>query len=145
MQMVGNASISLAREIEAAVYPHWMQQLQWVETLAELAEYCECQPSQVRLITGNGWYLLAAERKRSVEVVDLCALPHTGPLGMREVFSSLALEWSGKTVEMDCRKSTSYPLVMRLVESYGIQVLEDEPWDWGGEEMRAIKLKFPRR
>lgn len=135
--------IKKVRAIEARVYPIFMRGLEDVETLQDLAEYCECSTKQVSLEVGDNWYLLVAEFRRRVEIVDLACV---GRIGMREVFrlsSLISTRYAGKLVELDARESTSYPLILKISTRNGWKILKDEPWEWGPETMHDMVIQIP--
>lgn len=133
--------IAHLRQIERAAYPPHMRQMQAVRSIEDLAEYCECRPDQVFVLSGEGWYFIAAEREGEVEVVDFASAG-----GCRDLFRVLAAvlaRWRGRKVAMDCRARTSYPLVLALVRRYQAVVLEDTSWYWGDDEMRRLVVLLP--
>jgi len=132
--------LSVLRHVERAAYPPHMRQMQYVRGVRDLAEYCECRPDQVFVLTGRDWYLLAAEREDEVEIVDFASAG-----GCREVFRVLATvvkRWRGRTIILDARHCTSYPLVMALTGRYGLRVVQDEVWHWGDESMHSLVLSW---
>lgn len=134
-------TLARIRRIEKAAYPPHMWQLQWVFRIKDLAEYCECRPDQVFVLTGQDWYLLAAEREDEVEVVDFASIG--GCRDILRVLATVVPRWRGRRVVMDARESTSYRLVMLLVRRYRLDVIEDELWFWGDEPMHSLVLDFP--
>ena len=126
------------RDIEAVAYPSFMQSICDCYTLKELADYCECRVSQLFCICGTNYYLLAANKKRSVEIVDFAS---TGRC--KELFKVMNIcleQFKNKRVTMDCRETTSYPIVTLLLKRKGISY-EDNPWEWGDEIMHEISFK----
>jgi len=132
--------LSHLKNIEASVYPKHMQMLQDCQSLCEVADYAECEVSDLIIQTGNNWYCIIADHGDWVEIVDLASV---GP--MRDIFSligSLRRRLAGKRIVMDARKRTSYPLVRLLIRRVGGKILEDEKWYWNGDEMRSLTIQW---
>lgn len=126
--------------IERQVYPVHMRQMQHIRDTADLADYCECRLDQLLTLSGEDWYLIAAERGDEVEIVDFASLK-----GCTDIFKILVRvvpRWRGRRIVLDARASTSYRLVLALVKRYKIQVVEDEMWHWGDEEMHHLVLQL---
>ena len=123
------------KDIEAVAYPSFMQSICDCDTLEELADYCECKVSQLFVICGNNYYLLAANKKRSVEIVDFASTGRCNELF--KVINICFEEFKNKRVTMDCRESTSYPIVTLLLKRKKVKY-EDNTWDWNGETMHEI-------
>ena len=121
--------------IEAASYPYHMCQMQHVVTLRDLQEYCESR--DVLVHQGPGWYIIGARHRREMEIVDIAG--SFGVSIMREL--NLFIEASKRTVFiLDAREGTSYRLIQTYERRGKITILEDEPWDWGGELMHAMRI-----
>ena len=127
------------KNIEAVAYPSFMQSICDCDTLEELANYCECKVSQLFVICGTNYYLLAANKKRSVEIVDFASTGRCSELF--KVMNICLEQFKNKKVTMDCRESTSYPIVTLLLKRKEVKY-EDNAWDWNGETMREIKFKL---
>ena len=128
------------RDIERAVYPAHMCSLQG-DSLECLAEYCECSIQQLFVLQGDGWYLLAAEHHRSVEICDLAALPGHEHAAMRGLLTA-GQRWTGKCITLDARETTSYPIIRRLARMGRITILKDEEYEWGLEVMHDMVLQL---
>ena len=127
------------KDIEAVAYPSFMQSICDCDTLEELADYCECKVSQLFVICGNNYYLLASNKKRSVEIVDFASTGRCNELF--KVINICFEEFKNKRVTMDCRESTSYPIVTLLLKRKKVKY-EDNAWNWNGETMHEIKFKL---
>lgn len=132
--------LSKLKKIERAAYPKFMQLINGCRNIEELADYCECSPQELFILCGEDWYLLAAEREDEVEVVDLASVGGMG-LEIIKVIKTSIKRWKGKTVKMDCRASTSYPILLRIVQRYGLSYT-DEVWFWEWEEMHSITVQL---
>lgn len=126
------------KKIESVAYPAYMQQMQECETLDDLAEYCECKPSQVRIINGSDWYLIYAEYKKSIEVVDFAS--ESGKCS--EIFKVVSALKTKKLITMDAKEDSSYPLVMKLAERGILNIIHDEIWYLGNVSMHELKIKW---
>ena len=123
------------KDIEAVAYPSFMQSICDCDTLEELADYCECKVSQLFVICGNNYYLLAANKQRSVEIVDFASTGRCNELF--KVINICFEEFKNKRVTMDCRESTSYPIVTLLLKRKKIKYT-DTTWYWEDEAMHEI-------
>lgn len=123
------------KDIEAVAYPSFMQSICDCDTLGDLADYCECKVSQLFCIINNNYYLLAANKKHSVEIVDFASTGRC--LEIFKIVSTLLKEFDGKNITMDCRESTSYPIVIKLLKREKIKYT-DTVWYWNGETMHEI-------
>lgn len=134
------ASLRRIKAIEAAAYPPSMRQLQNVATWKEVADYCECRAEELLVLSGESWYLLAAEHEDYVEIADLAA---TGGLGSAiwRIIAAAKGRWAGKTVVCDARQGTSYCLLKALERRGIVRVISETPWEWEDEKMFEVKLK----
>ena len=123
------------KDIEAVAYPSFMQSICDCDTLEELANYCECKVSQLFCIIGENYYLLAANKKHSVEIVDFASTGRC--LEIFKIVKIILKEFSRKKVIMDCRESTSYPIVIKLLKRKKIKYT-DTIWYWENEVMHEI-------
>ena len=62
--------IQMVKEIEKRAYPKYMQQMQHINNLKQLSDYCECSQNNVLLLAEKDWYLIIAKNKHYYEVVD---------------------------------------------------------------------------
>lgn len=125
------------KDIEVVAYPSFMRSICDCDNLEDLADYCECEVSEIFCICGENYYLLAANTKKSVEVVDFASTGRC--LELFKVINICFEQFKGKNVTMDCRESTSYPIVTLLLKRKGISY-SDEPWNWNGEIMHEISF-----
>ena len=123
------------KDIEAVAYPSFMQSICDCDTLEELADYCECKVCQLLCIINNNYYRLAANKKHSVEIVDFASTGRC--LEIFKIVSTLLKEFDGKKITMDCRESTSYPIVIKLLKREKIKYT-DTVWYWENEVMHEI-------
>ena len=123
------------KDIEAVAYPSFMQSICDCDTLEELANYCECKVSQLFCICSTNYYLLAANKKRSVEIVDFASTGRCPELF--KVMNICLEQFKNKKVTMDCRESTSYPIVTLLLKRKKIKYT-DTTWYWEDEAMHEI-------
>ena len=123
------------KDIEAVAYPSFMQSICDCDTLEELANYCECKVSQLFCICSTNYYLLAANKKRSVEIVDFASTGRCSELF--KVMNICLEQFKNKKVTMDCRETTSYPIVTLLLKRKKIKYT-DTTWYWEDEAMHEI-------
>lgn len=137
-------ALSFLKRVEACAYPPHMRMMQDYNTLSDLAEYCECKKREVFVICGEDYYLIAAEKGNEIEVVDMASLN-----GMGKVIFGLVRtcreRWAGKSIKMDLRESTSYPLLLSLSRRYGIKMTEEGTWEWEDEIMHCVSLSIPKQ
>lgn len=131
---------SKLRKIERLAYPAHMWQMQDVYSIKDLAEYCECSVSQVFCIIGEDYYLIAANKKRYIEIVDLASIGGIGGDVFR-IMNKVSRVSKGKKIILDARETTSYPLVKLFARRYLLQIVEDKEWMWGDEVMHSMVLK----
>lgn len=129
--------IALIKRIEAEKYPDNMQMLQDIVSIQDIADYCEVDIIDLGVYTySNGYMLLGLDRQeKRVEIVDMA-----GKFAMSDLLSVLSSlkEFTGWTVTVDARETTSYRFMQYLVKHGHLEILEDEPWNWDGEIMHAI-------
>lgn len=133
-------TISRISQVEAAAYPEFMCSLQDAASLEDVADYCECRPEQVYILSEETYYLLASE-KRVVEVADVACLPNT-TFPIFSVEPILRKRWAGKKIVADLREATSYRILPYLLRK-GWKLLRDKPWAWENEVMHEVHLKAP--
>ena len=133
------------KTIEAAAYANTCySQMQWVETWEDMADYMECDVEDIRMYCNDHFYLLVAEQEDYAEVVDLAR--SNGAADLVRVVR--ILESLDKPLEMDCRESTSYPILKFMEKTGRCQILKDEPYSWEDEifhEVRAVTTKALER
>jgi len=130
--------LSHLKRIEKAAYPSYMRMMQSCRSLEEIAEYAECDVSNLIIRTGENWYCIIADHGNWAEIVDMAA---EGV--MRDMFSlieTMRQQLSGKRIVLDARVSTTYPIIRRLAQRYRLSILRDEPWFWGEDEMREMEI-----
>ena len=125
------------KDIEVVAYPSFMRSICDCDDLEDVADYCECKVSEIFCICSENYYLLAANKEDSVEVVDFASTGRC--IELFKVINICLKQFEGKIVTMDCRELTSYPIVILLLKRKGISY-NDEPWDWNGEIMHEISF-----
>jgi hypothetical protein len=133
--MITKKTIRHLRKIERAVYPAYMQQMQDIRNVVDLAIYCEGRP-HVRVWRDG--YIIYTRR----EIVDLCSL---SPLSWGEInmiYKTLRKFYKSRKISADLRETTSYRLI-KLYEKRGkIELLHDTPWYWGNEVYHEVTVRF---
>lgn len=127
------------KDIEVVAYPSFMRSICDCDDLEDVADYCECKVSEIFCVCSENYYLLAANKKDSVEVVDFASTGRC--IELFKVINICLKQFEGKIVTMDCRELTSYPIVTLLLKRKGISY-NDEPWDWNGEIMHEISFQL---
>lgn len=125
------------QDIEKSVYPEYMQYLVGCRNTKDLANYMECKPREIYYELGEDYYLLAAEKKDFIEIVDIAT---TKPKNLLRIINQLTKRWSGRKIIMDARASTSYPIIILICKRKGLEILKDETWDWGNDEMHYLEI-----
>ena len=119
--------------VEAAAYPAALQQMQDMESLQDLEDYCEGKPT---VFAWEHGYCLCTRG----EIVDLAA---TAPLSLAELRTLLRqLKGHSKRVELDARTSTSWKLLQYAQRRGYLTILKAHPWDWDGEAFFAVSIRF---
>lgn len=130
-------NLAKIKRIEEQAYANTCYgQMQNCHSWEDVADYMECTVEQIRLCCGEAFYLLAAEHEDSVEVVDLASAD--GMANLRRVV--LAMESFDKPLTMDCRESTSYPILKYLERIKRCAITEDVPHQWGGEAFHELTV-----
>jgi hypothetical protein len=137
---VFNVDIKNIKKVERKVYPSYMRYLQSCNNLEDVADYLECSPDQVVVLQGENWYLLASidEDSREMEIADLASIGKFNPF----IITKLAHQYKGFEVTMDLRKTTSYPLLMKLAQWKKWNIIHDELWMWEEEEFHEVVMRF---
>lgn len=128
--------------IEAAAYPHHMQQMQHIQNKKDLADYCECSVNQVFCLCGENWYFLAANKKRYVEVVDIASTNGITKDDFLFILKECIKVFKKKKVICDARETTSLRLLKRLETKGVIKIAKDKIWHWEGEVMHEITFRI---
>lgn len=102
-----------------------------------IADYCECELSELRVFMADRCYALLAEHEDYVEFVDLASETRHTPL-----FQVLAIvEQFDKPFIMECREHTSYRMIQSLAKAERIRLEKDEAYSRGGETFHEIELQ----
>ena len=130
--------INKIKEIEASAYPEHMQMLQECYSMEDIADYCECSVSQLHILQKDNFYVLVANHKKYVEVVDWASTRRcVEPFAVFKFIKNIA---KGKTIKLDARKETSYPFIKEMEKRGLIKITHDESWSWGGDIMHEIEM-----
>lgn len=123
------------RSVEQAVYPTAYQQLQDVQTWADLRDYCEGKP---KVWTWKRGYCLVTKK----ELIDLASETPLSLADLRILMSQLAKHFGHREVSLDARASTSWRLIQFAVKRGWIKILSEEAHDWEGETFHEIVVRF---
>lgn len=131
-------NLALLKELEQAAYQNTpFSEMQDCQTWEDVADYCDCGISQLRLYLTKEWYALLAEHEDYIELVDLASKAKNTPL----LFIVNTLTQYQKPFIMDCRDSTSYRIVKALEKAGRIHLISDEEYARGGELFHDIRLE----
>ncbi len=125
------------KEIEKEAYNKKSYiQMQNCEDVKDLADYMECNVSDIKVIFEDKYYMLLAEHNDYVEIVDFASTKKF--MNFKKILS--ALESLDKPFYCDARKSTSYPIIKYLEKMGKCKITKDEPYDWDGETFHKISF-----
>lgn len=111
-------------------------EMQSCHSWQDVANYCECDLSELRVYLTNDWYVLLAEHEDYIEFVDLASRTRQTPLlQIIQVLTQYT-----KPFIMDCRETTSYRIVKALERAGRIEISQDEAYTRGGETFHDIRL-----
>ena len=130
-------TLFLIKSIERNAYPFEMQQLQDCESWKEVAEYCEVPLKHLLVYTEPHMYILIGEHKDFIEVVDMAAVGH---FNIFDALSFIAKSAKGRTIKLDAREGTSYPLILKLHRK--LEIIKDEAWQWGTDVMHEMEVRI---
>lgn len=134
------ANLEKVKEIERNAYPHFMQQFQDVETPAEAREEIDCN-GEFFCHIDDGWYILGCNSYDEVYIEDLASMKNLGFSELNKVLSILR-NFGEKLITADCRSSTSYRFLKILEKRGSIQIISEDPWNWGSEKMYEVVFKM---
>lgn len=113
-------------------------EMQHCETWQGIADYCECELSELRVYLTDDWYVMLAEHEEYIEFVDLASRSsHTPLLQIVNVLTQYK-----KPFIMDCRENTSYRMVKALERAGRIEIRQDETYTRGGEIFHDIHIEL---
>lgn len=124
-------------KIEYLVYPPHMRQMQGIQNMDDLHDYCESDNVEVILFGEYGYALLAEE-----EVVDLASTKPLSLPDMMKLMSAMKKFYGNKKFSVDAREGTSYRLLLACLKRGKIKFHSDEVWDWEGETMHSMVISF---
>ena len=142
-------TLSLIKTIEAKAYRDTSYSAMGeCEDWEDIADYCEAELADTHFLMykgrneGSGAYMLFAEHEDHVEIVDFAS---TGDLTGMETGSLVMktlriMEEYGKSVTLDARESTSYPILTGLNRKGLIDISEDNPYEWDGETFHSMRF-----
>ena len=112
-------------------------QMQHCRTWQDIANYCQCSLSELRiLMSDTGYVIAAAHREGWCEIVDLASTDRQ--MNLFEVWDFL------KSLEMpftlDARQRTSYRMIEALERRGEITIVHKESYTWGGETFYDLKV-----
>ena len=132
---ISKLHLETMKRIEASVYPPEYQMLQDVDSLAELADYCEGRPNLHVWETGYAIWT-------KDEIVDLCSAGALQLAEMIKVRDLMKATFKNRVVEADLRETTSYRLCKVLARRGWIEILSEEKYLWGSEYFYSVTLRF---
>lgn len=131
------------KQIEASAYPKFMQSLQYLKSVEDAMNYVECD-GKILFHLGTDWYMLGCQTGNEVEIADLASKKGIPPFQLNQIFEDLKKSFSDKIITCDARSSTSYKLIKYLEKSGDIEIIHEEPWNWGPEKMHELKFTFKK-
>lgn len=131
-------NLNRLKRLEQAAYARTpFTEMQYRASWDSIADYCECELSELRVFMEDGWYALLAEHEDYVEFVDLASETRHTPL-----FQVLVIaEQFDKPFVTDCREHTSYRMIQSLAKAGRIRLEKDEAYSRGGETFHEIELQ----
>lgn len=112
-------------------------QMQYCRTWDDIAGYCECSLSELKiLLSDTGYVIAAAHIEGWAEIVDLASVDRK--MNLYEVWDflkSLKLPFT-----LDARESTSMRMIRKLEEKGEITITEQHSHTWGGETFYDLKV-----
>jgi len=122
------------KRIEERAYPSIYRQMEEFETWKDIVSYCEAiDMKDIIILYGKEWYFIAV--KSTAEIVDLA-----GVMTLADLFfikRTIQKEFSGRTVKLDARESTSFRLVTKLGT-----ITYDHKYEWGGEIFHEVFINI---
>lgn len=125
------------KSIERNAYPLEMQQLQDCTSWEDVAEYCEVPLNDLLVYTEANMYILIGEHRSFIEVVDMASV---GRFNIFKALNFIASSAKGRTIKLDAREGTSYPLILKLRKK--IEIIRDEAWQWGEDVMHEMEVRI---
>lgn len=112
-------------------------QMQYCRTWEDIARYCECDRSELRILMSDTGYVIAAAHESGyAEIVDLASVDRRMNLyEVWEFLKSLKLPFT-----LDARENTSYRMIKKLEEKGEITISESHAHTWGGETFYDLKV-----
>ena len=98
---------------------------------------------QVYAITGDCWYMLIIKHLTHVVIYDFASA--SKKCSDFRLFTTFFRLFSGCRCKMQCRSSTSYPLIQSLERKKRIKIIKDEVVICNGEENHRLTIKIPSR
>lgn len=125
------------KEIEAVAYAGTdYAQFQEATSWIEVADDMDCELEKLRLFLTPSFYMLLIAEETQVEIVDFAKCEKAPNL-----FSVLSIvETFCCKIVMDCRESTSYPIVKAMERFHKCRVLERGVEDWDGEKFYELEI-----
>ena len=133
--------LPIIKRIESSAYPAEMQELQDCTSWGEVQEYCETE--DVHCFTDRtSWYALIGVSGDVAEFVDFAktdAAPATAMFSMLRQLLKLLEQKKIKTLTMDCRGETSFPL-LKVAKRYGWEAASSHSYRRDGETFWEVTL-----
>lgn len=130
---LSNTDVNHITSIEAKCYPGFMCQLNDLDSVDDIYDYCESD--EVTIVVFETGYMIFTDD----EVVDLCSLQ---PLSYKQVLELIRTIPAGN-YSADLRSTTSLPLLRALDRRGKIRLAENDSWDWNDETMVEVTITIP--
>jgi len=140
---VSHADLMKVKEIEAKTYPRYMQYINRNIgddiSIEDIANYLECDVSEVFIYVGDNWYILACVRPNKVQIEDLACAGGFSINGAKKFFNIMK-GFGDKTIVADCKEDTSYRMLKKAEALGWLNIESESTWDWGGITMYKIRM-----
>lgn len=137
-------TIDSIKEIEMAAYPSQFLQMQDAESWQDIADYCECKKKKLVILGDESWYAIVAKHRNGyAEFVDIAKKPNSPMVDWGYILKEL-LRNKIRKVSADMRHDTSYKILKRKAEAFGVKILKDKQYfdECFEEDMHEVLLKL---
>lgn len=133
------------KSISSSAYPEKMRFYTECANVDDFVNACDCiKLEQIYYFAKDNWYIIVTKHFGYTKIWDFAA--DNGKCGsFMQVVSYLFANFKNDTVKIDCRATTSYPLILSLAKRGRIKILSDKCIAMNDELFHEVTIKDARK
>ena len=133
------------KNISSSAYPEKMRFYNECENITDFVNACDCYGlEQIYYFAKDNWYIIVTKHFGYTKIWDFAA-GNGKCSSFMQVVSYLFDNFKNDTVKIDCRATTSYPLILSFAKRGRIRILSDKCIAMNDELFHEVTIKDARK